>query len=139
MTKVILAFLFLSVSILSFSQTPADSLNLNDTTIYTTVDTAAHFPGGRPAWVKFITKNLNPLVGVDNGASEGKYDVIISFTVTRDGTLKDFKPQTKYKHGFEEEVIRVLKLSPKWIPAKKNGIYVNSITSQNQLFIIEKG
>ena len=112
---------------------------LNDTTIYTDVDTPASFPGGEPAWISYIQKTLNPSVGVDNGARKGKYNVLIKFTVTKDGTLKDFVPVTKYKHGFEDEVIRVLKLSPKWRPAKKYGVNVNSTTEQLQVFIITNG
>jgi len=36
-------------------------------------------------------------------------------------------------------VIRILKLSPKWIPARKNGVSVNSTVEQLQVFIISKG
>jgi protein TonB len=115
------------------------SVDLNDTSIYTDVDTAASFPGGRPAWIKYLEKNSDPSVGVMNGAKFGKYNVIIRFVVMKDGTLKNFQPETKYGHGMEEEVIRVLKLSPNWIPAKKNNVKVNSIARQNLMFIIEKG
>lgn len=59
--------------------------------------------------------------------------------MTKEGTLKDFIPITKYKHGFEDELIRVLKLSPQWMPAKKNGINVNSKAKQTQVFMIENG
>lgn len=110
-----------------------------DNTIYTDVDSIASFPGGRNAWIKFVSNNLDPNVGVENGAKKGTYNVKIKFTVTKDDTLKDFVPVTKYKHGFEEEVIRVLKLSPKWIPAKKKGKPVSSIAEQTQTFVIIVG
>jgi hypothetical protein len=112
---------------------------LNDTIIYTNVDSPAVFLGGRSAWIKYVQNTLNAAVGVENGAKKGTYNVVIRFTVTKDGTLKDFVPVTKYKHGFEDEVIRILKLSPKWIPAKKNGVNVNSTTEQLQVFVIIKG
>ena len=108
----------------------------NDNTIYADVDSVASFPGGRNAWIRFISNTLDANVGVENGAKKGTYNVKIKFTVTKDGTLKDFVPLTKYKHGFEDEVIRVLKLSPKWIPAKKNGMPVNSVAEQVQTFVI---
>lgn len=119
--------------------TNSTSKESDDTTIYTDVDIPASFPGGQPAWISYIQKTLNPSVGVDNGARKGKYNVLIKFTVTKDGELKNFVPVTKYKHGFEDEVIRVLKLSPNWMPAKKNGANVNSTTEQLQVFIISKG
>jgi protein TonB len=141
-------FLFISMVLACFSPVFAQRLDsttnfsskeLNDTTIYTDVDTPASFPGGQPAWFRYIEKRLNPSVGVDNGARTGTYNVRIKFTVTKDGVLKDFVPVTKYRHGFEGEVIRVLKLSPGWIPAKKNGVNVNSIAEQLLVFMVSKG
>ena len=145
MTRLTLSLMLMFISYLSMAQTantgssPVDSTQVpdpNDTTIYHDVDIAASFPGGKPAWQKFVGKNLNPTIGIDNGADKGTYKVVIRFTVTKDGTLKDFQPVTHYKHGFEEEVIRVLKLSPKWLPAKKKGIVVNSAVEQLQIFVI---
>src|SRR5688572_12445206 len=134
--------ILLSISLLStgfvFSQS-TDTTSIDDNTIYEIVDTVASFPGGKPAWNKFVEKNLDPNVGVENGANKGTYKVKIKFTVTKDGTLQDFEPMTKFKHGFEEEVIRMIKLSPKWIPAKKNGVNVNSKVVQEQVFIIMVG
>jgi hypothetical protein len=139
MSKIILLLLLLLSSFFSDSQITDTSAISNDNTIYDIVDSAAIFPGGKAAWYKFVENNLNPNVGVENSAKKGTYKVKIKFTVTKDGTLKDFEPMTKYKHGFEEEVIRVLKLSPKWIPAKKNGANVNSKIEQEQIFIIAVG
>jgi len=116
-----------------------DSVDINDTLIYTEVDTPASFPGGKPAWTKFVEKNLDVSVGFENNAKFGKYNVIIKFVVMKDGTLRDFQPETKYGHGLEQEVIRVLKRSPNWIPAKKNNLKVNSVVRQNQLIVLEKG
>ena len=136
MKKTILFSIIVLNSFFIFSQSTDTILNAEDTTFYETVDTLAGFPGGKPAWNKFVEKNLDANVGVENGAKKGTYKVKIKFTVTRDGTLKDFEPVTKFKHGFEDEVIRVLKLSPKWVPAKKNGVTVNSKLIQEQVFVI---
>jgi hypothetical protein len=133
-----LSFFFFVQPLYSQTGDPAIA-NLTDSAIYVTVDTVASFPGGRSAWNKFIEKSLHPAVGVDNGAKFGTYNVIISFVVTKEGVLKDFQPDTKFGKGFEQEVIRVLKLSPNWIPAKKGGVPVNSRTKQNQIFVISKG
>ena len=113
MTKLIFLTILLMISFGSFSQT-TDTVpnNSGDTIIYTSVDSVAVFPGGRLMWNKFVEKNLNAAVGTDNGAKKGVYKVLIKFTVTKDGLLKDFVPITNYGHGFEKEVIRVLKLSP---------------------------
>jgi|SRR5688572_1885957 len=136
MIKTILLSISLLTSPFVFSQSTDTISNVDDNAIYEIVDTVASFPGGKPAWNKFVEKTLDPGVGVENGANKGTYKVKIKFTVTKDGTLKDFEPVTKFKHGFEEEVIRMLKLSPKWIPAKKNGLPVNSKVVQEQVFTI---
>ena len=78
-------------------------------------------------------------MGFENGAKFGKYKVMINFVVMKDGTLTDFRPETKFGHGLEDEVIRVLKLSPKWHPAKKNNLKVISRVTQTQLIVLEKG
>jgi len=139
MNKIILLLPLLSSLFFSNSQTTGTPATSNDTIIYDTVDSVATFPGGKTAWYKFVENNLDANVGVENSAKKGTYKVRIKFTVTKEGELKDFEPVTKYKHGFEEEVIRVLKLSPKWIPAKKNGTNVNSKVVQEQIFIIAIG
>jgi hypothetical protein len=137
MIRIFFLLISLLVSLFAISQTTDTVvISADDTTVYTTVDSVAIFPGGRPGWVKFVTKYLNPGVGVENSAKDGTYNVGIKFTVMKDGTIKDFRPETKYGHGFEQEVIRVLKLSPKWIPAIKNGVNVNSVARQTQTFII---
>lgn len=139
MNKAILILILQLNSFFCISQTTDTAVNSNDNVVYDTVDTVATFPGGKNAWVKFVEQNLDPGVGVENGAKKGTYKVKIKFTVSKDGTLKDFEPLTKYKHGLEEEVIRVLKLSPKWLPAKKNGVIVNSKSEQEQVFVISVG
>lgn len=112
------------------------SPNNEDTIIYEVVDSAAHFPGGKENWYKYIAKKLKASVGVDNGAPTGTFNVKIKLTVLKDGTLQDFKPETNYGYGFEEETIRTLKLSPKWVPAMKNGVPVNSTIIHTQVFRI---
>ena len=138
MNKFFLMPVLLLSSLIAISQS-TDSTIVNGEIIYETVDSVAQFTGGKPAWDKFVEKNLDAGVGVENGAKKGTYKVRIRFTVTKDGSLKDFEPVTKYKHGFEGEVIRMLKLSPKWIPAKKNGVNVNSKVEQEQVFVIMIG
>jgi hypothetical protein len=56
-------------------------------------------------------------------ASKNKIDgkVLTSFSIEKDGTLSDFKIEKELGFGLGDEAIRVLKLSPKWIPASKDG------------------
>ncbi|RYE17549.1 MAG: energy transducer TonB, partial [Sphingobacteriales bacterium] len=60
---------------------------------------------------KFLKKNLNSLKGV-------KGRVFASFIVEEDGSLTDFKIERGLNKEANNEVLRVLKLSPKWKPAR---------------------
>jgi len=53
--------------------------------------------------------------------------IVVSFTINKDGTLSDIEienPRKEYSE-LENEVIRVVKKSPKWTPAKHKGEFVN--------------
>ncbi|MNY74901.1 Gram-negative bacterial tonB protein [compost metagenome] len=45
----------------------------------------------------------------------------MQFMVEKDGSLSEFKIEKDLGYGAGDEAIRVLKLSPKWIPATENG------------------
>src|SRR4051812_12960503 len=46
---------------------------------FKTVQIEAKFPGGNDAWTKYLQRNLNSNVPIDNGAPPGNYTVIVSF------------------------------------------------------------
>ena len=81
-------------------------------------------------WVKFLERNLNADVPVDNGAPAGRYSVVIQFVVDREGNVSDIKALTNHGFGLEEEAIRVLKKATKWEPAIQNGIKVKAYRRQ---------
>ena len=60
-------------------------------------------------WGRFLERNLNAEVPVDNGAPEGSYTVIIQFVVDTDGSISDIKALTNHGYGLEQEAIRVIK------------------------------
>ncbi|RYD91338.1 MAG: hypothetical protein EOP54_22590 [Sphingobacteriales bacterium] len=47
--------------------------------------------------------------------------VFLSFNVETDGRLTNYKVHRSLFKETAAEAIRVMKLSPKWIPAKENG------------------
>ena len=93
--------------------------NVPDTNaIYTHVDQSPCFPGGEEALQNFLWKDIKkPLPGM--GAR-----VYITFVVERDGRLTDFYIMRAPTKEIGEHVKRVMKLSPKWIPGKQNGVIV---------------
>ena len=91
------------------------------------VEVQARFDGN---WEKFLLRNLNAEVPIDNGAPEGSYTVLIQFVVDIDGTVSDIKALTNHGYGLEEEAIRVLRKATKWEPGIQNGYPVKSYRKQ---------
>jgi hypothetical protein len=118
----------------SFAQVvvPADSA------IFTKVEAEAQFPGGSEGWVRYLKKNLNADVPVDNNAPSGLYPVQVRFVVSKDGSVTNVKTLTKNGYGTEEEVIRIMEKSGKWIPAIYNGRAVNAYRIQPITFLVQE-
>ena len=109
---------------------PMEKKVIEDSLVYQTVEIEAEFPGGISAWIEFLQKNLNADVPANKKAKAGIYTVIVAFVVNRDGTLSNFKLETNPGYGTGEEVLRVMKKSPKWKPGYQNGIRVSSLKRQ---------
>jgi len=88
---------------------------------FTSVQIEAQFPGGPPAWRRYLERNLNNNVVQENGAPPGKYTVIVSFRVDKDGSITEVKAENDPGYGTAEEAVRVIKKGPKWNPAQQNG------------------
>lgn len=80
----------------------------------------AYFRGGEKAWIQFLSENLD-IKKIRKKAPEGTYTAIIQFIIQPDGSVAEVEPLTSIGYGLEEEAIRVIKLSPPWVPAVQEG------------------
>jgi hypothetical protein len=87
----------------------------NPSVIIYRYDTLPTYSGGLPEFYKFVAANFKV-------PSELKKDgrIYMSFIVETDGSLSEIQVLRDLDFGTGKEAIRVLKLSPKWIPGKKN-------------------
>ncbi|MEP6711463.1 MAG: energy transducer TonB [Ferruginibacter sp.] len=76
------------------------------------------YPGGMDALRKFLQQHLQNPQGLDEGQA---VSVKIRFVVGYDGNLKGFETVEDGGKAFNNEVIRVLKKMPAWIPGKSSG------------------
>lgn len=77
------------------------------------------FPGGEQERAKFISKNLvYPKKAIKNNIQGSVY---AKFIVEKDGSLSNIEIVRSLGHGCDEEVVRVIKLMPRWKPGKQNG------------------
>jgi hypothetical protein len=105
--------------------------------IFEKVESEAFFPGGAGAWQKFLVDNLKPNIPVDNGAPIGIYTVWIQFVVNKEGAIDSLKMLTHNGYGMEQEVLRIFKLTGKWVPAQQNGRNVIAYRKQPVTFMVE--
>ena len=106
--------------------------------VFDKTEVSPSFPGGDPAWKRYLEKNANALVPLDSGASAGVYKVVVQFIVHEDGSLSDVKALTNHGCGMEKEAMRVIKMGPNWIPAKQNGRIVHAYVQQPITFQISE-
>ncbi|MFP5041343.1 energy transducer TonB [Parasediminibacterium sp. JCM 36343] len=104
--------------------------------VFTSVQIVAEFPGGQAAWVKYLQKNLNNNLPADNSAPPGKYTVVVSFIVDKNGNISDVVAENDPKYGTAEEAVRVIKKGPAWKPAVQNGRNVTYRARQAITFMV---
>jgi protein TonB len=106
--------------------------------VFTVVQIPAEFPGGLPAWSKYLERTLNRDLPVENGAPPGKYTVVVSFIVSKDGSISDVAAENDPGYGTKNEAIRVITKGPKWKPAVQNGRNVIYRHKQSITFVVSE-
>ena len=129
---------YLIIAMLLFSISSKAQPNDDDNKIFIKVEHEATFPGGDAGYRKFLEKNLNPDVPINNNAPAGNYTVMIEFIVSKGGTVSNITALTHYGYGMEEECIKAIKKTGKWTPAMQNGKAVNAYRRQPFTFQIEE-
>jgi N-acetylmuramoyl-L-alanine amidase len=108
----------------------------SDNLVFEKVETPPSFPGGIEGWRKYLEKNLDASIPVKNGVKPGTYTISVRFVVTKNGDITSLNAMTKFGHGMEEEVIRVISKGPKWNPGSQNGKVVNAYHTQPVTFVV---
>jgi len=106
--------------------------------VFTKVENEAEFPGGNAAWARYLEKALGGFNPADDGAAPGKYQVIVKFIVSKDGSISNVEAETNHGSGMEAQAIKAIKNGPKWKPALQNGRNVNAYRRQPVTFIVEE-
>ena len=104
--------------------------------VFEKVEVEASFKGGEREWTKYLQRNLDANVAIENGANEGSYTVVVQFIVDKEGKISDVKALSSHGHGMEEEAMRVIKKGPDWVPAIQNGRNVKAYRKQPITFVV---
>ncbi|MBF4492121.1 energy transducer TonB [Flavobacterium sp. JLP] len=115
---VLLLFVF---STKTMAQTVSNKADVKEKDIYTNdaIEKKPEFPGGVLAFYKFVGSNFKMPAEAAKNKIEGK--AYMQFIVEKDGSLSEIRTMKDAGYGIGDEVIRVLKLAPKWTPGSING------------------
>ena len=90
--------------------------------VYDVVEQMPCFHGGQGRMLEFIEKNLRYPKALEETCVQGR--VIVAFVVERSGKLSNVKVVKSVHPALDKEALRIVKLMPKWIPGRQNGITV---------------
>ena len=107
---------------------------VDDDRVYDVVEENASFPGGDEECMRWLKKNMKyPSICQEQGV-QGR--VIVAFVVNRDGSIVDIKVVRSPDEHLSEEAVRVVKLMPKWKPARQGNKTVRSRFNLPVLFTL---
>ncbi len=98
-------------------------------------DVAPDFPGGTKALAEFMRRHLRNPRELEE---EETVLVRVKFVVGYDGKLKSFEIVRDGGAEFNQEVIRVLKKMPDWIPGKNSGKQVSAMHTMQVRFVVQE-
>jgi len=139
----LLGFLFISVIVYSQNTDTASNRKQqiqesqsSDIQIYCDNEIEAHFPGGVKRWTKFVSRNFRIKVLTKNKVPQGRYKVLVTFMIAKNGKIQNIKGDTNFGYGIEDEMIRAIEKCPKWKPATNCGKKINSYQTQPIIIIV---
>ena len=125
MKKLFLIMLLAFVSVNAYSQ--SDDA---DNDVYNMVDQSAKFQDGYNSIIKFVQENIKfPAEAKENNV-HGR--LMLSVIVEKDGSLSNITVKKGLGYGLDEEIVRIIKMMPKWQPAQHKGKTVR----QSQTIVI---
>jgi Ca-activated chloride channel family protein len=87
--------------------------------IYYVAEKMPEYTGGIEAFKKYVRDHIQLPEGLQNKNITGR--IFVQFTIDTDGSVTDIKILRGLHQLLDNEVIRVIKLSPKWKPGTQNG------------------
>jgi len=96
----------------------------DDDRIYEMVEENAQFPGGDAECFKWLSEHIKyPSICQEQGV-QGR--VMVAFVVNKDGSIVDVKTLRSPDPNLSKEAERVVKMMPKWKPARQGNKTVRS-------------
>ena len=74
---------------------------------------------GDTSIIKSLTMQIIKSIKIPENLKRGKYIIGVNFIVSKDGTYSDIACVKDPGFGLCDEVVKIIKKSPRWIPAKQ--------------------
>jgi TonB family protein len=120
-TNKLILLMSLLLVLLSYPGWTQEKIEINK--VYYNVDEMPEFPGGKDALAKFIAENIVYPEDAKKEKIQGK--VFVSFTVDKNGEVKDAEIARGIHDLLDEEALRVIDEMPVWNPGKQEDILVD--------------
>ena len=108
-----------ALSVRPQTKTPLSPVLDEDPKVFSVVNTQPMFPGGSDALKAWVEKTLRYPV-LEEEQNQEAY-VVVAFWVTHDGSVKNGRIVRSGGDLFDQEVLRVIRFMPRWIPGRENG------------------
>ncbi len=105
--------------------------------VFTVTDDFPVFPGGEEGRILFLQENLRYPAEARDAGDQGT--VYVSFVIRDDGRIANVKVLRGVSPALDEEAVRVVKMMPRWTPAKMDGKAVNVQFNMPIRFVLQKG
>ncbi len=114
------------IALLFFAALPIQTAfaQIESDTVYMEVDEMPKPKGGMNGWNEYLAKNMRYPKAAREAKVEGT--VIVAFIVLENGEVSTLEILRGIGGGCDEEVMRLVKESPKWTPGKKYGEIVKT-------------
>lgn len=94
-----------------------------DSVVFEVVEKMPEFPGGMNGLIEYLKTNVKYPEVSHKAGIQGR--VIVSFVVTKDGSISDAKILRSVETNLDKEALRVISSMPKWTPGTQRGQAVN--------------
>lgn len=94
-----------------------------DSVVFEVVEKMPDFPGGMNGLIEYLKTNVKYPAEAHKAGIQGR--VIVSFVVTKDGSISDAKIIRSVDPNLDKEALRVISAMPKWTPGTQRGQAVN--------------
>jgi len=91
----------------------------DDVVDFRVVEDLPQFPGGATELMKWLTRNLKYPQSVQDSKQQGR--VVAQFIVNKDGSVTDVKIVSSFNQQCDNEVLRVLRMMPRWTAGLMKG------------------